>query len=438
MLENIRSAIGTRPNLKRTLSGFSYFFSEKITRVLLGFFLQTWLARHLGPEGMGDYSYVADFVAIFIPIVLFGFDDILVHELVKTKTPGRVLGTILHFRLRLGVLVWFVLCLGIWLFRREAMPIVLATVIYGTLIIVRSFDTFTSYFHAHFLAKQLVASRQLSYGIGSALRALGLWLGFGINYFLVNNYFQSFLEKFIVFLQARRHLPERLVYDKQYLKDVLPLAFPIALTTFFSYAETRMGTFFLHRFNSLESVGEFGVGRGLLDIWDFLPATLCLTVFPVIIKFHAEDDEIYRNKLHKIYAGLFYLALGFAIAIFLAAPYVVDVLYGPAFNDTATVLRYGSFLAIITYLNMARVKWYILEGVTYKWLYICASTFLLNFIFQFYFTRKFGVTGPYMAAAAAHLITNVLFFIFDAKVRIDLLHIAHGIFLPIKAVYKRL
>lgn len=431
------NSIADRPNLQRALKGFSYFFSEKMTRVLVGFILQTWIARHLGPERMGVYAYIADFVAVFIPIALFGFDDILVKEFVSRKDDGKVLGTILYFRLFVSIPIWILLCVSIWIIRREASDIVYITVAYGTMLFVRCLDTYYSYFHAHFLAKQLVKGRQAAYLIASVVRAGGLFYGAGLIFFLANTYFQYALERITAVLQIRKSLKDPISFDFDYLKKLLPLATPIAFTSFFSYAETRMGTFFLNKFWNLETVGEFGVGRSLLDLWDFLPTTICLTAFPVVLMAKEKDFEQYESKLRKLYAFLFYLGTAFAISLSLAAPYVIKILYGQKYDQTVNVLTYGSWLAVVTYINFARVKWYIMEERTTDWLVICLLVFFLNFGFQFYFTKEFGITGPYFASIAAHVVANGLAAIIYRSVRVDLVNVFQGVLFPFKLIFRR-
>lgn len=431
-LERVLGKIADRPNVRLVMKSFSYFFSEKMTRVFVGFFLQAWLARHLGPERMGIYSYVVDFAAIFVPIVLFGFDDIIVKDLVRSEEAGKILGTVFYFRLVLGIAVWLVLCLSIWIIRKEAMEIVYFTMLFGTTVIYRCIGTFAGYFHANFLFKTLIRTRQQAYIISSTLKAVGLWYGLGIGYFLANAYLQNLLERVFMFFAFRKISTVKLYFDKTYFRSLLPLCLPIALTSFFALAEARMGTFFLSKYWDLSSVGEFGAGRALLEIWDFLPTTICISVFPIIVKSKDLGSEVYFDKLRKLYATLFYLGLAFALSVTFTAPWVIRILYGSQYDQTASVLSYGSYLALITYINLARVKWYILENKTGTWLAITATTFALNFGLQFYFTKNFSVTGPAMASITSHIVGNLLVGLFSKTTRMDLKNVFQGILFPFK------
>ena len=413
------------------MKSFAYFFSEKVTRIVVGFVLLTWLARHLGPEKMGIYSYVEDFVKVFIPIVLFGLDDILVKELIREEDKNKVMSTVLTFRLVLSVVVWVGLSIAIYIIRREASDVILLTVLYGTLVLFRTLDTFFAYFYANLLIRPLIIGRQIAFLLASVLRAAGLWAGMGLAFFLFNNYLQIILERFFVILELRKVFKPKFHFDKQYLISLLPLCLPIALTSFFTLAEAKMGTFFINKFHELNDVGQYGVGRGLLDLWEFFPATLCMTVFPIIVNSKATDPAIYHSKLKKLYSGLFYFGVVFALMLSVSAPMVIKILYGARYEQTVQVLIYGSILSIITFVNLARLKWYILENDTLSWLLICFTTLIFNISFQFYFTPKYGVIGPYFASISAQFAGNILVLMLRKNTRKDLGIVLQGILYPV-------
>ena len=63
----------------------SWLFGEKILRMVVGLFVGIWVARYLGPEQFGLFSYSQSFVGLFIAIATLGLDGIVVRELVKDE-----------------------------------------------------------------------------------------------------------------------------------------------------------------------------------------------------------------------------------------------------------------------------------------------------------------------------------------------------------------
>ena len=78
----------------------SWLFGEKILRMVVGLFVGVWVARYLGPEQFGLFSYAQSFVGLFTAIAGLGLDSIIVRELVKDESKrDALLGT--AFRLKL-------------------------------------------------------------------------------------------------------------------------------------------------------------------------------------------------------------------------------------------------------------------------------------------------------------------------------------------------
>ena len=61
-------------------------FWRKILRMIVGLFVGIWVARYLGPEQFGLFSYAQSFVGLFTAFPTLGLDGIAVLELVKEFT----------------------------------------------------------------------------------------------------------------------------------------------------------------------------------------------------------------------------------------------------------------------------------------------------------------------------------------------------------------
>jgi O-antigen/teichoic acid export membrane protein len=64
----------------------SWLFGEKILRMIVSLFVGVWVARYLGPEQFGLFSYAKSFVGLFTAIATLGLNGIVVRELVKDES----------------------------------------------------------------------------------------------------------------------------------------------------------------------------------------------------------------------------------------------------------------------------------------------------------------------------------------------------------------
>ena len=76
-IQNLRQHSGFMKYFKNT----SWLFGEKILRMVVGLFVGIWVARYLGPEQFGLFSYAQSFVGLFTAIATLGLDGIVVRKL---------------------------------------------------------------------------------------------------------------------------------------------------------------------------------------------------------------------------------------------------------------------------------------------------------------------------------------------------------------------
>ena len=69
----------------RYFKNTSWLFFEKFLRMAVGITVTVWIARYLGPEKFGLFSYAQAFVILFSSIAALGLDSIVVRELVKDE-----------------------------------------------------------------------------------------------------------------------------------------------------------------------------------------------------------------------------------------------------------------------------------------------------------------------------------------------------------------
>lgn len=68
---------------RRYAANTSWMMAEQMLRIIAGLLVGIWVARYLGPQQFGLFSYVLAFTAIFGGIAKLGLDGIMVRELVN-------------------------------------------------------------------------------------------------------------------------------------------------------------------------------------------------------------------------------------------------------------------------------------------------------------------------------------------------------------------
>src|SRR6185295_9435001 len=90
----MRDKVTGRQNVQKLIRNTGWLFADRILRIGIGLVVGVWIARYLGPERYGLFSYAGAFVALFSIFATLGLDGIVVRELVNDPARSEeILGT---------------------------------------------------------------------------------------------------------------------------------------------------------------------------------------------------------------------------------------------------------------------------------------------------------------------------------------------------------
>lgn len=137
-------------------------FFEKILRMFVGLFVGIWVARYLGPERFGLFSYTQSFVGLFAAIATLGLDGIVVRELVKDEgRANELIGTAFYLKLIGAILTLLVLVIATYFTSNDRYTNLLVFII-ASATIFQSFNVVDMYFQSKVLSKYVVFSNIIS------------------------------------------------------------------------------------------------------------------------------------------------------------------------------------------------------------------------------------------------------------------------------------
>ena len=148
----------------------SWLFGEKILRIVVGLFVSIWVARYLGPEQFGLFSYAQSFVGLFAAIATLGLDGILVRELVKyNERNNELIGTAFWLKVMGAIFVLIILALAVNFTSNDTYTNILVFII-ASAIVFQSFNVIDFYFQSKVLSKYVVYANIISLFISSLIK----------------------------------------------------------------------------------------------------------------------------------------------------------------------------------------------------------------------------------------------------------------------------
>lgn len=393
---------------KRVIKNSLWLFGANIVLRIISAVVILLLARGLGVEAFGQYSFAISFVGFFVIFTAYGFNNLIIRDVAKNKElTSKYLNNIFTIKLVFGAISFLVLLL-VSLFIGKPQALLIVIYIFGIELIVSSFaETLRNFFHAYermeldAIAK--IAEKILWSGlvllvifgnltlVNVALAVLlSSILGFGINY--------VFLRKYIVKL--------RLSFDKKAWKTIIIAATPFALTGLFAMINFRIDQVMLSFLTNDVLVGTYSAAYKVIDLLGIVPSLLLASLYPVFSVAFKKDRKLFDRSFSLSIRYVVILALPIVTGVFLLANQAILIFYGSDYAQAADVLKILIFISLVSFVNTPLFVTLNAIGKQKVTMINTAATAFVNVIMNLLLIPKYGIYG----AAFATIISELAFF----------------------------
>jgi O-antigen/teichoic acid export membrane protein len=419
-------------SIARTIAKNTLFnFITNASDLLINFGIGILLARFLGPEDYGVYSFLMWFLSLAQLFVNLGLGNMVVRYLAEAigrqdkQEVNSLVGLALWIRIAASIIIVAVLIgfAQFWanLFGSPSSGpffIILAVGILPNVLnflISSIFGGFQKYEYAAYVML-----------VSNPLRALGIVivciLGFGIREILFASIFSWFVGVFVGLFLLRRLIPLRSLLTRPRLnpqtKRALKYTMIMTAIFFLGYFQTqRAEIFFLGIYQSTQAVGFYTIA--------FLLAQnsigLVLQVFSGVLV-PAVSEQFARGDIDRIRAiyltsARYLMMFGLPLAIggmALSAP-IIKLFYGAEY--AASILMLQILLLPFAFLAISNAATGVLYGMDQpsKVLTVGAGLILLSIGLDIWIIPKFGAIGAAVASSIPRVLSAVMYIHFASK-----------------------
>jgi len=399
----------------------SWLFGEKTLRMIVGLFVGIWVARYLGPEQFGLFSYAQSFVGLFFAIAGLGLDGIIVRELVKDESRrDALLGTAFRLKLIGALLVLIALAIAVNLSQQDSLTTLLIFTI-ASATVFQSFNVIDFYFQAKVLSKYMVYANIISLLISSMVK---IWLILNdapLLYFAYGILFDSVILMcgFLCFYRYNNHFISQWFFDKKLAKSLLKDSWPLILSGLVISIYMKVDQIMIKEMISIEAVGQYASAVRISEAWYFIPMVIASSLFPAIINAKKLSEALYYARLQKLYDLMIWMAIAIALPMTFLSDWVVNLLYGEQYNQAGSVLMIHIWAGVFVALGLVRGKWIISENLQkYTPIYL-GSGLVVNVVCNYFFINSYGINGAAYATLLAQGIGTLIAPLFFKKTRIS-------------------
>lgn len=419
VLQNFIVRLKQHDGFRRYFLNTSWMFGEQVLRIVAGLFVGIYVARYLGPEQFGIYSYAIAFVALFGVIAKLGLDGIVVRDLVNhPEKRDTYLGTAFWLKLFGALLTLATLTIAVRFTGNDATTNLYVFIIASGLIF-QSFEVVDSYFQSRVLSKYVSIAKLIQLVLSSALKLYFIFIQAGLFWFvLVSLIDQITLALTLAFAYWRQKIGGFLGrFEVGTAKAMLKNSWPLILSGIAIVLYMRIDQIMIKEMLGEREVGLYSAAVRLSEAWYFVPVIITTSLFPAIVNARKTDQELYNKRLQRLYSVMVYFAVGIALPVTFMAEDIVVTLYGTHYQDAGTVLSIHIWAGLFVGLGVVNGQWFLAENLqhlaTRNTLIGAAANVALNYIL----IPVYGVTGAALATFISYGVAAYISLLINIRTR---------------------
>jgi O-antigen/teichoic acid export membrane protein len=325
--------------IKDIVRNSGFLFLSGVATNILSFFALLYIARYLGPENYGLYTFVFAFIYFFSFIPDMGVHQILVREAAKEpEKAGKLIGNGVIMQISLSLVALF---LAIVLINIINFPQSTRNALY-----VASLGLLISGIGAYGIIYEAKLRMEYSLLFNLANRAVLLLLIFlaisnhwGLNFLILASVSATLTHNLLMMLFAKKLVKVSFDIDIPLMKQLLKEAIPIAIASVFTIIYFRIDIVMLSFLRGDTEVGFYSAAYRLTDALVFLPTVLTTSTFPLMSKYYKDSVDSFNFAYTRTFKYLFATGLLIAILVTFASDKIIHIVYGPEYQSSAIALQ---------------------------------------------------------------------------------------------------
>lgn len=409
-----------RPVLQRIVGNIGWLLLDKVLKLGLQLWVSVWLARHLGPEGFGFYSYVLAFVALFSGLATLGLPQIGVRQLVREpESRAQILGTAGALLLCGAAAALLLAAIGVGVVRPGDAAARIAVVVIGATLLFQASAVVRYWFESQVASRHVVVAENVALAVGAAVKVALILGGAGVMPFFWAALAESALLAAALLLAYTRREQDLAQWRPSWgrARQLMSGAWPLALSGAILMVQARIDQFMLAELAGNRELGYYSVALRLAEGLVFFSIILQSTLYPVLVQARKVSFIEFHARLMSFYRASFVLALAVCVPVALLGPWLVQLLFGPAYEPAGPLLSLMAGRVMLAFMGIARSVFLLIEDLQ-AWATVTLTIgTLLNIALNALWIPEYRGVGAVWASLVSFTVTSFVVDLFNRRTR---------------------
>lgn len=404
---------------KTVVRNVGWLIACRIIKALLGIVVSVLTARFLGPSNYGRVAYASSITAFFAPVVLLGFNSILVQELLFNRDEeGVILGSAIFSTLLCSFAGIAMTALTAFLIDPSDGESVAVCAVFSISLIFQATELIQYWFQAKYKSKTIALVGLFAYIVVSAYKILLLVLKVDVYWFALTNAFDYLIISAVLLLLYKKGKHQKLSFSTKVFRRLFKSGryYIVSSLMIVVFAQTDKIMIKAMLGNDQNGYYSAAVACAAMTITFF--SAIIEAMRPYILEGKQQNNDLFEERLKSLYTILSWSALFCSIVFYVFADLIVRLLYGNAYIETSSALQVIIWYTGLSCLGGAKDIWILAEGKQRYLLWLNTAGAALNIVLNSILIPRTGIVG----AATATLITQFFSNIFLCIVIKELRH----------------
>lgn len=387
------------------------YAGEQVVRLGLAAVAGVFVARYLGPDGLGLLSYVSAVFGLLAPVATLGLPAILVREFSIGDDWRTVLASVLS---RQVIAAMGVAAIGaaVVLVTRPGDHQALFTVLVLTPVPLLSIDrSFRAYLEARGDVWRIVSVGVVGAVVGAALKLLAI--AAGLDVWMIAAAVTA--ETLVIAVGLAWSLPGRRVVtelrhrsDPELARRLAREGLPFLVSAVAVGLYMRVDVTMLGMLTDDAETGIYTAAARLSEVWYFLPMAALAAIRPRLSRLHERDRPAYERLLQRFMTASVATALVIVVAILLVGDALIRFLYGASYDASQGVLAIHVLAAPFLFVGVASGPWLVDRRMGRAALLRSSAGAVSNIVLNLVLLPTMGARGAAIATLVAYAVAGVI------------------------------
>lgn len=411
----------------RAAANAGWLVADKLLRLCLGLFVNVWVARHLGPDLFGTLNYGQSLFLTLLPIATLGLNDLLMRDFVRFRHDSDAISAsaiVLRTVASVGSLLIAVVLVNVLRPNENKIEIT------STIICFSFFFLFSDILDVRLQSsgkfRSVTIVRMFAFLISCVLKLIAIFADAGVYVFAILIVFEFAMITIGVFSIARRN---RMYFDfrmvsldemRRQLKSVIYLLIRLIAIALYMRTDILM----LGSFMGNQAVGVYAAATRISEVYYLIPMSVMTAASPRFNHLYISDRREYEIVFITVTRSLVVLAVVAGIVCIVASQFIIDMLYGDKFVDSASVLTIHIWAGLFVSLGVPASNWFLnSENLSFA-LFQAILGAILCIALNYLLIPTVGVTAPAYSLLISQFVSSFLFnALFKSTRRVFLLQV---------------